>query len=71
LTLPRHVIANTVSSFRPENLQRPLPMNAQSYSQTTTVHQLQKLEELRLLLRKFSSPQNADTIIELAKFNLR
>ncbi len=32
---------------------------------------MQRLEELRLLLGKFSSPQNAYTILELAKFNLR
>ena len=38
-------------------------------TQTATVQQ--KLEELRLLLGKFSSPQNAYTILELAKFNLR
>ncbi|MGC1928555.1 MAG: hypothetical protein WA667_06240 [Candidatus Nitrosopolaris sp.] len=40
-----------------------------SNSQTATVQQ--RLEELKILLGKFSSPQNADTILELAKFNLR
>lgn len=30
-----------------------------------------KLEELRILLGKFSSPQNAYVILELAKYNLR
>jgi hypothetical protein len=46
-------------------------MTAPHYSQIPTVHQLQKLEELRLLLEKFSSPQNTHTLLELAKFNLR
>ena len=31
----------------------------------------QKIEELKLLLGKFSSSQNTHTILELAKFNLR
>ncbi|MFY9794397.1 MAG: hypothetical protein WAJ93_01775, partial [Candidatus Nitrosopolaris sp.] len=49
-------------------LLQPYP-TALPNSQTATVQQ--KLEELRLLLGKFSSPQNAYTILELAKFNLR
>jgi hypothetical protein len=65
------VVADTANSFRLQNLQRPLPLNAPSYSQTATDHQLQKLEELRLLLGKFCSTQNAHVILELAKFNLR
>ena len=40
-------------------------------SQTPAIHQLQKLEELKLLLGKFSSPHDAYIILELAKFNLR
>jgi hypothetical protein len=31
----------------------------------------QKLDELKLLLSKFSSPQNAHVILELAKYDLR
>ena len=38
-------------------------------SQTTMVQH--KLEELRLLLGKFSSQHDAYIILELAKFNLR
>jgi hypothetical protein len=51
----------------------PYP-NSQTYpaaypnSQTVTVQQ--KMEELKLLLGKFSSPQNAHTILELARYNL-
>ena len=62
------VIADTTSSFRPETLLQPYPA-ALPNSQTTIVQH--KLEELRLLLGKFSSPQNAHTILELAKYNLR
>ena len=58
------------SSFRPETLFQPYPLPAPlPNTQTATVQH--KLEELRLLLGKFSSPQNAHTILELAKFNLR
>jgi hypothetical protein len=39
-----------------------------SKSQPPTIQQ--KIEELKLLLGKFSSPQNAHTILELAKYNL-
>jgi hypothetical protein len=56
------------SSFRPETLLQPYPA-ALPNSEATTVQQ--KLEELRLLLGKFSSLENASTILELAKFNLR
>ena len=66
-----HAIAtrqwDTASSFRPETLLQPYPA-AYPNSQTVTVQQ--KLEELRLLLGKFSSPQNTHTILELAKYNL-
>ena len=63
------VIADTASSFRPETLPQPYPLpDALPYSQTVTVQQ--KIEELKLLLGKFSSPQNAHTILELAKYNL-
>jgi hypothetical protein len=64
------VITDTASLFRPETLLQPYPLPAAlPNSQTATVQQ--KLEELKLLLGKFSSPQNAYTILELTKFNLR
>ncbi|MGC2571409.1 MAG: hypothetical protein WA364_07850 [Candidatus Nitrosopolaris sp.] len=60
------------SSFRPETLQYRYPLPpALPNSNTAKVEQLQKLEELKLLLGKFSSPHNARIILELAKFNLR
>ncbi|MGB6528924.1 MAG: hypothetical protein WBF33_12525 [Candidatus Nitrosopolaris sp.] len=64
------VIADTASYIRPETLLQPYPLPA-AYpnSQTATVQQ--ELEELKILLGKFSSPQNAQTILELAKYNLR
>src|ERR1700739_659309 len=62
------VIADTTSSFRPESLQHHYPFPA-AYPNSQTDTAQQKLEELRLLLGKFSSPQNAETILELAKFN--
>ena len=65
-----HVIADTASSFRPETLPKPYHLPAAlPNSQPLTIQQ--KLEELRLLLGKFSSPQNAHTILELAKYDLR
>jgi hypothetical protein len=64
------VIADTTSSFGPENSQRHFPLAAPPNPQTPNVHQLQKLEELRILLAKFSSPQNAYVMLELAKYNL-
>jgi hypothetical protein len=58
------------SSFRPEALQHRYPIpDASPYSQTPTIQQ--KLDELGLLLGKFSSPHDAYIILELAKFNLR
>jgi hypothetical protein len=67
-----HVIADTATSSRPGILLQPYPLpTALPKSQTPTVHQLQKLDELQLLLSKFSSPQNAYVILELAKYNLR
>jgi hypothetical protein len=48
-----------------------LVQTRQPNSQTPTIHQFQKLEELRILLRTFTSPQNAYVILELAKHNLR
>ncbi|MGC2684760.1 MAG: hypothetical protein WA323_23100 [Candidatus Nitrosopolaris sp.] len=67
-----HVIADTTSSFRPETVLQPYSLpTALPNSHTATVHQLQKLEELKLLLSKFGSPQNAHTILELTKYNLR
>jgi hypothetical protein len=66
------VIADTTSSFRPETLPQPYPLPAALPNpQNPAVHQLQTLEELKILLRKFSSPQNALVILELANFNLR
>jgi hypothetical protein len=59
------------SSFRPETLPQSYPDAALPNTQTTTVQQVQKLEELRLLLaKKCSSQHNAYAILELAKFNL-
>jgi hypothetical protein len=58
----------TDTPLSPETLQQRYPLpNASSYS-TPTVQQ--KLEELRLLLGKFSSPWDAQVILDLAKFNL-
>jgi hypothetical protein len=56
------------SSFRPETLLQPYPA-ALPNSQTTMVQH--KLEELRLLLGKFSSPQDAHKILEWANITLR
>ena len=63
------VIADTTSSFRPETLLQPYRLPA-PYADSQTVTVQQKIEELKLLLGKFSSPQNAHTILELAKYNL-
>ena len=63
------VIADTTSSFRPETLLQPYRLPA-AYADSQTVTVQQKIEELKLLLGKFSSPQNAHTILELAKYNL-
>jgi len=46
-----------------------LAISLNDYSQNTTIQQ--KLEELGLLVGKFSSPHDAYIILELAKFNLR
>jgi len=58
-----HVVADSSLQHR-----YPLP-DALPYSQIPTNQQ--KLNELGLLLGKFSSPHNARIILELAKFNLR
>ena len=64
------VIADTASSLSPETLLQPYPLpDALPYSHTVTVQQ--KLDELGLLLGKFSSPHDAYIMLELAKFNLR
>jgi hypothetical protein len=64
------VIADTTSSFRPETLLQPYPLPATSpNSQTATIKQ--KLDELRLLAGKFSSPQDAHKILEWASITLR
>jgi hypothetical protein len=55
------------SSFRPETLLQPYP-DALPDSQTTMYQH--KLEELRLLLGKFSSPQDAHKILEWANITL-
>jgi hypothetical protein len=66
------VTPETTSSFRPETLLQPYPLPAALPNpQKPTIHQLQKLEELKILLGKFSSPENAHVILELAKYNLR
>ncbi|MGC1929529.1 MAG: hypothetical protein WA667_11180 [Candidatus Nitrosopolaris sp.] len=62
------VIADTTSSFRPETLFQPYTA-ALPNSQTTMVQH--KLEELRVLLGKFSSPQDAHKILEWANITLR
>jgi len=56
------------SSFRPETLFQPYPA-ALPNSQTTMVRH--KLEELGVLLEKFSSPQDAHKILEWANITLR
>ena len=64
------VIADTTSSFRPETLLQPYPLPpAYPNSQTVTVQQ--KLEELRVLAGKYSSPQDAHKILEWANITLR
>jgi hypothetical protein len=55
------------SPFRPETLLQPYP-DALPNSQTTMVQH--KLEELRLLLGKFSSPQEAHKVLEWANITL-
>jgi hypothetical protein len=65
-------VADTGSSFRPENFQQRFPFPyASPYSNAPTAQQLEKLDELRILAGKFSSPHDAYIILELAKFNLR
>jgi hypothetical protein len=59
------VIADTTSSLGPETFVQAYPLPAA----LPTVQQ--KLEELKLLLGKFSSSQNAHVMLELTKFNLR
>jgi hypothetical protein len=51
------MLADTASSFKPETLLQPYPA-ALPNSQTTMVQQ--KLEELRVLAGKYSSPQDAN-----------
>ncbi|MGA9151072.1 MAG: hypothetical protein WBZ36_10865 [Candidatus Nitrosopolaris sp.] len=56
-------IADAAGSFRPETLLQPYPLPAGlPNTQTATVQQ--KLDELRVLLGKFSSPQDAHKILE-------
>ena len=65
-----HIIADTASPFRPETLLQPYPLPAAlPNSQTATVQQ--KLEELKLLLGKFSFPEDAHKILEWANIRLR
>jgi hypothetical protein len=54
------------SSFRPEILLQPYP---DALPNTQTVQQ--KLEELRVLARKFSSPQDTHKILEWTNITLR
>ena len=63
-----HAIVDTASSFRPETLLQPYPAVPPN-SQTTTVQH--KLEELRLLLGKFSLLQDAHKVLEWANITLR
>jgi hypothetical protein len=64
------VVAHTRRSFRPENFQQRF-RNESPYSNVPTVQQLDKLEELRILTGKFSSPQDAHRILEWASILLR
>ena len=49
-----------------------VPTSASNCGTAPPVHQrFEKLEELRLLLRKFSSPQDAHKILEWANITLR
>jgi hypothetical protein len=57
------VAADTPFSLETLQQRYPLP-NASPYSTPQ-----QKLEELRLLLGKFSYPPNAQVVLDLAKFN--
>jgi len=58
-----HTITDIGWSFRSENFQQRFPFaNESPYSQTPTIQQ--KLDELRLLAGKFSSPQDAHKIVE-------
>ena len=63
-----HVVADTTSSFRPETLLQPYPAVLPN-SQTATIQQ--KLDELRILVAKFSFPQDARKILEWANIRLR
>ena len=66
----RPTVSDTGKSFRPENFQQRFPFpNESPYSQAPAIQQ--KLDELGLLLGKFSSPHDAYIILELVKFNLR
>ena len=65
-------VADTGRSFRPENFQQRFPFpNESPYSNAHTAQQLDKLEELRILTGKFSSPQDAHKILEWASILLR
>jgi hypothetical protein len=64
------VITDTTSSFKPETLLQPYPLPAALPNSQTTMVQ-HKLEELRLLVGKFSSLQDAHKILEWANITLR
>jgi hypothetical protein len=65
-------VADTGRSFRPENFQEHFPFpNESSYSNAPTAQQHDKLEELRILTGKFSSPQDAHRILKWASILLR
>jgi hypothetical protein len=67
-----HTVADAGRSFRPENFQQRFPFpNESPYSNAPTAQQLDKLEELRVLAGKFSSPQDAHKILEWASILLR
>jgi hypothetical protein len=51
-------VADTGSSFRPEGFQQRFPFPASPSSNAPMAQQLDKLEELRILAGKFSSPQD-------------
>jgi hypothetical protein len=65
-----HVIVDSATSFRPETMLQSYPPPAASpNSQPLTIQQ--KLEELKVLAKKFSFPEDARKILEWANIRLR
>jgi hypothetical protein len=65
-----HAVADTSSSFKPENVQPSLPSYTSSYTMTL-VQQTQKLEEFIKLAEKVNTPQTAHKLIEYAKMTIK